>query len=898
MNDEPDRSDPDRLLEHVKRVESRANRGRLKIFLGYAAGVGKTFSMLQAAQGKRTAGVDVVIAYVEAHGRSETDALLADLERIPLRRIEHRGIVLREMDLDAVLARAPKLAIVDELAHTNAPRSRHDKRWQDVEEMLAAGIDVYTTLNVQHIESLNDVVAQLTGVRVQETIPDRFVDSADEFELVDLPIAELRERIAEGKVYGAHAKERATHHFFQEGNLFALRELALRRVADRVDAEAKGYLDLHAIRGPHAARERILVCVSSSPLSERLVRSACRLAQSLDAEWHAVYVETPHDAGLSEPARQRVAATLRLAAELGARARSFPGADVALGITDYAREHHVTRIVVGKPMRSGRLSWLRPSLVDRIIRESGTLDVHVVRESASDPEAPRGPTTAVRRTALSLPEIAISLVMVALATGIGIALRSTLEPTNLVMMFLLIVVVTALRFQRSTALIAALASVLGFDFFLIPPYGTLAVSDVEYVVTFAALLVVALVTSGLQARARAQSTAALRREAQTAALYECSRALSAANSVEEIVRALCEQVGATFGENVAVWLPGPDGVEVHEASMPFPSQVFERGVAQWVFDHGKPAGRGTDTLGGVRSFFVPLQDGATVRGALALYRADDAPDLSLDESRLFESFAARGAAALERLDLAASQARASLAEERERMKSTLLDSVSHDLRTPLAAITGAISSLRDDHALLDERARRELLDTAANEAGRLDRLVGNLLDMTRLEAGGVALRKTPCDLEDLIGSALEQLTREFRSRRVRVIANPDLGLVPLDFTLACQALVNVLSNGLRYSPADSDLEITTRVDGDFACFDVLDRGPGIPEEHLERIFEKFHRVPNTAFERGSGLGLSITRAILEAHGGRVTAANRQGGGACFTLRFPRVARESATETAS
>lgn len=884
MTDDPPRPDPDQLLAQVQRAESRAKRGRLKIFLGYAAGVGKTYAMLRAAQSKREAGIDVVAGYVEAHGRAETDALLSGIEIVPRRRIEHGGVTLTEMDLDAVLKRAPKLALVDELAHTNAPRSRHAKRWQDVVEILDAGIDVYTTLNVQHLESLNDVVAQITGVVVRETLPDKVLDEASEIELIDLPIVELLERLAAGKVYSPEAARRAATSFFREGNLFALRELALRRAADRVDEQVKDYLESHAIAGPSAARERVLVCVSASPLSERLVRSARRLAQSLDAEWHAVYVETPADARLPRAGRDRIAATLRFAEELGARARSIPGQSVADALASYARAQHVTKIVIGKPLRSRIAEWLRGSVVDGIVRASGVIDVYVI-SSAEESES-TADNRSVPEPALDVWDLTWGLLLVAAATGIGLLLRSFIAPTNLAMLFLLVVVFTSLRCRRRTAIVIAISSVVAFDFFLVPPYLTFVVADTQYVITFVAMIVVALVTSGLEAHVRSQSEAAMRREAQTAALYECSRALGQAADVDAVVAALVEQVGATFHENVAVWLPAPGGIELHDASAPFPTQVFERGVAQWVYEHARPAGRGTDTLSGVRSLHVPMRSGEIVRGVVSLFRADDATDIPFDDRRLLESFASQAAAALERLQLADARSQTQLLEERERIKTALLDSVSHDLRTPLASITGALSSLRDDGQLLDEPAKAELIETAATEATRLNRLLGDLLDMTRLQAGGVLLRRQPCDLLDLVGVALEQLSSEIRDRKVDVHVAPDMPLVPLDFTLACQALTNVIGNAHRYSPADAAIEVTARVAGESAVIEVSDRGVGIPASELERVFEKFHRVTGASREGGSGLGLSISKAIATAHGGSVHAEHREGGGTIVTLRFP------------
>ncbi len=884
MNDDDARPDPDLLLAQVSRDEARAKRGKLKVFLGFAAGVGKTYAMLRAAKRLHDAGTDVVVGYVEAHGRPETDALLEGLPVVARRSMKHGGIALEEMDLDAILKRHPQLALVDELAHTNATGSRHAKRWQDVEELLDAGIDVFTTLNVQHLESLNDVVAQITGVVVRETLPDRVLDEANDIELIDLPILELLERLGAGKIYGKEQASRAATGFFREGNLSALRELALRRAADRVDEQVRGYMRTHAIEGPWAARERVLVCVSPSPLSERLVRSTKRLAGSIHAEWHAVHVETPDSGRLRDADRDRIAATLRLAEELGGRARTIHGEDVAKALVDYAREQNVTKIVVGKPLRSRWRELLQGAVVDRVVRGSGEIDVYVINsEGAASP--PARARDEAPEPGILLRDLLPGLAMVAIVTIAGIFLRDYFAPVNLLMGYLVVVVLVSLRAQRRSAILIALASVLAFDFFLVPPYLTFAVDDAQYVVTFIAFMIVALITSRLASASRAQSLAAMRREAHTAALYECNRALAAAADLDDVVRTIVEQVESTFHENVAVWLANDRSVELHAKSAPFPTQVFEKAVAQWVFDHAQPAGKGTETLTGVRSLLVPMLSGDRAYGAISLFRPDGA--LALEEQRLLQSFAGQAASAIERFRLAETAAHAQSLRERERVQTALLDSVSHDLRTPLASITGALTSLRDDFELLDEKSRRQLVETAAGNATRLNRLLGNLLDMSRLQAGALELKRSSCDLQDLVGSALEQLATELHDRRVVVDVANELPFVELDFVLMCQALVNVVVNAHKYSPPEASIEIAVRTVADSIVIEVGDRGIGIPASELERVFDKFHRVERSNAAQGTGLGLSISRAIVAAHGGTIAARNREGGGTLVSITIPR-----------
>lgn len=884
MNVEANRPNPDLLLAHIQAEEQQQQRGKLKIFLGYVAGVGKTYAMLEAARQRQAEGIDVVVGYVETHGRTETELLLAGLEVIPRKRIEYRGITLSEMDVDAILARRPQLALVDELAHTNAPGSRHARRYQDIEELLDAGIDVYSTLNIQHLESLNDVVAQITGIVVRETVPDRLLDEAREIELIDLPPDELLQRLSEGKVYVPEQAARAIQKFFRPGNLTALREMAMRRAAERVDEQMRAYMQTRAIPGPWPAAERLLICVSPSPLSERLVRAGRRMAEPLNAEWLAIYVETPAHAHLSEIERDRVARSLLLAEELGAKSITLPGRAVAETVIEYARRHNVTKIIAGKPLRSRLLDLLRGSLVDQLIHQSGNIDVYVI-SSSPEPAQPVAPVSVPSH--FPWPRYLESLGWVVVATLLGELVRSFITPANLVMLYLLVVVISALRLGRGPAIAASLLSVLAFDFFFVPPRITFVVADTQYLITFAGLLIVGLVISTLASRARDQAGAARRREAQTAALYDLSRDLSVAIGLDAILKAIMTQVSQTFSRQVVILLPQEGQLTQRTISPGFDFNDNEYAVAVWVFQHGQAAGRGTDTLSAADARYLPLRTASAIVGVLGVKPADVHSYLTSDQRRLLEIFASQAALAIERAQLSEQARQAQLLQETERLQTALLNSISHDLRTPLASITGALSTLRDDSSFLDETTRRDLVETAWEEAERMNRLVGNLLDMTRLEAGAMKIAREPADIQDVIGVALAQVAGQGKDRPIQVDVPAELPLVPVDFVLIVQALVNLLDNALKYSPADAPIEIRVRLVDTSVQIEVADRGVGIPPEELSRVFDKFYRVPRlSSGMSGTGLGLSISKGIVQAHGGQILAQNRPGGGTLFTLTLP------------
>ncbi len=884
MAEEYQRPNPDELLARIQAEEQQQARGKLKIFLGYAAGVGKTYAMLEAAHQRKVEGIDLVVAYVETHGRAETEAMLKGLETIPRRQVEYRGVSLPEMDVDAVLARRPQLALVDELAHANAPGSRHLKRYQDVEELYANGIDIYTTLNVQHLESLNDVVAQITGVTVRETIPDGVIDEATELELIDLPPDELLRRLQEGKVYVPEQAARAIQKFFRAGNLTALRELTMRRAAERVDDQMRAYMETRAIPGPWPAKDHLLVCVSPSPLAERLVRTARRLADELDAEWSAVYVETHEHVRMSQTDKERVARTLHLVEELGGRAITLPGRTTAEAVLAYARKHNVTKIIVGKPIRPRWYGLLRDSVVDQVIRESGPIDVYII--SGTETKAPL--EMAAWQPHHPWLRYLQSVLLVGAGTLLSALVRPLFSPANLVMIYLLTVVVAAIYLGRGPSLLTAVLGVAAFDYFFVPPELTMGVSDSEYLLTFIGLLVVSLVISNLAVRVREQAQAAEHRAAQTAELYALSRDLAVAVDLDTLMQAVLTHVSQTFSREVAILLPdaSPDTVTPHALSPGFELNENELAVAAWAFQHGQPAGRGTDTLPAARVHYLPLKTARGVVGVLGVKPSDPNSRLSPDQFHLLEAFASQAALAVERTQLAEQARQAQVLQATEKLQTALLNSISHDLRTPLVSITGALSSLQEDDIELNEATRHSLVENAREEAERLNRLVGNLLDMTRIESGALRAVFELADIQDVTGVALKQVSDRLQDSRVVVQVPDELPLVLVDFVLIVQVLVNLLDNAIKYSAADAPIEIAAYPAGAFMEVEVRDRGVGIPRQDLKRVFDKFYRVQRPESVTGTGLGLSICKGIVEAHGGFIVAENRPGGGTIITFALP------------
>lgn len=885
-----DRPTPEQMLARVKTEgevqTSERKRGRLKVYFGYAAGVGKTFAMLQNARREKAAGVDVVVGYVELHGRRETEALLEGLEQIPCLTIPYRGTTLREFNLDAALARKPELILVDELAHTNAPTQRHVRRWQDIEELLDAGVDVDTTCNVQHVESLNDVIAQISGVVVRETVPDEVFNRADELALIDISTEDLLGRLQEGKVYIPEQAAKALQSFFRRENLTALRELALRRAATRVHADVETARLGKATRDIWATQERLLVCVGPSPTSAKVIRAAKRLADSLDADWVAVSIDTPQTGGLPEEARARLIANLQLAERLGAETTSLTGDDIVAETIAYAQQRNVTKIVIGKSEpAASRWFFRRPSVVDRLISDSGDIDIYVIR-GASEPLPVSGHSTKPdfvwQPWGLTFAAMTIATTMAHMFNYVG------LSEANLVMVYLLAVVVVAFRCGRNQAVAASVLAVLLFDVLFVPPYYTIVINDIQYLITFAVMLFVGLSVSTLAARVRRQAELSRRNERRAEALYRLGRKLSGINGQDFIAAESERAINEVLGGKAVIFLPQDGHVQpILSQHIQFASNHSEIGAAQWVYDHAQVAGRGTDTLPSAQSLYLPLLSPNGTVGVLAVQH-QDAAQLHMPEYRLIlENYATQIAMALERDRLMLESQNARVEVETEQLRNTLLSSVSHDLRTPLAVISGASSSILRNPGMT-ATTQHELLQTVFDESDRLSRLVENLLRLTQVTSAQFFVEKQWHPVEDVVGSSLRRLEHLLGLRPVNVSLPTEVLLGQFDAVLIEQVLVNLLENACRYTPADTSINIAAWSDGPSTVIEISDFGPGLMAGDEQRVFEKFQRGANTKPDsRGAGLGLAICRAIVRAHGGEITAQNRpEKSGVIFRIRLP------------
>jgi two-component system sensor histidine kinase KdpD len=891
MNDQ--RPDPDQLLAHVQAEEARAKRGRLRIFFGASAGVGKTYAMLEAAHNARSAtSADVVVGYVEPHGRVETERLLEGLERLPDLAVQYRGIVRHEFDLDAALARRPGILLVDELAHSNLvggePPPRHPKRWQDIEELLEAGITVWTTVNVQHLESLNDLVAQITGIRQRETLPDRVFDEADEIELIDLPPDDLLARLHAGKVYVADEVATAVERFFRTPNLMALRELALRRVADRVEAAARA---LPANRGrARLAGDRVLVAIGPDEQAEQLVRAGKRIADALDAGWTVVYVETPALLRLSEAERDRRIDLLRLAESLGAETVTLDGPSAAATLIEYAQTRRATRVIVGSPKRKGWRSWLLASTPAQLIKHARGFDVITI--AASDQTTPRGsPSWAAGVNGAPTPirwdRYAWAVFTTAVCTAIAFILYPRFELSNLVMLYLLGVTIAGLRLGRGPSLLTSLLNVAAFDFFFVPPRFTFAIADVQYLVTFAVMLIIALVIANLMASIRQQTRVAGARERRTALLYAMSRELAATRGLSSLARVAVNHVAEVFQSKAVILLPDATG-KLQYPRDPRLDVSYPRAdlaVAQWVADHGHRAGLGSDTLAAAPGLYLPLGDERQRLGVLAVLPENQRRVLLPEQRHLLETFAGQIGIALERARLAEAAEAASLDAERENLRITLLASISHDLRTPLAVMAGAGSTLADRGATLDEQTRVSLARSIETKAREMSDLVSNVLDLMRFESGQVVLRTDWEALDDLVGTALHSVEQQLAQHYVDLRLPADLPPVLVDAKLIVQVFANLFNNIGKYTPAGTHVAVTAAADGKFVRVMVDDNGPGLPPGDPARLFDKFQRGDEEGTIVGVGLGLAICQAIIKAHGGEIEA-HRRTPGARFEFTLP------------
>jgi two-component system, OmpR family, sensor histidine kinase KdpD len=885
------RPSPEALLRHA----AREGRGRLKVFLGAAPGVGKTYEMLSDGAERMRAGFDVVIGVVETHGRKETAALVDGFEILPRREIAYEGRTLAEMDLDALLARRPQIALVDELAHTNAPGSRHPKRYQDVEELLAAGIDVYSTVNVQHIESLNDVVASFTKVRVRETVPDRMLESA-ELEVVDIPPDELIERLKDGKIYVPDEASRALGHFFSKSNLSALRELALRRAAQAVDAEMLDYLRAHALAGNWAAGERIVVAVSELPGAEGLVRATKRLADAQRATWTALHIETARAAGFADAERQRLAATLHLASQLGGQVATIPAPNVIDGVKRFAEDTRATQLVVGKSARSRWFELRHGSVVDKLVRETPGVAVHVLpfddAFNAARSEASLSKTSGSWGRPVGY---LVTAAMVGVVTVLGATIFALGDITNVGLLFLVPVMAAASLYGLRTGLFAGLLSALCYNFFFIPPLYTLTIQDPENIVSVIVLLGVAGVTSQLVAQVRAQADLAQRSAGQNAALAGFARALTTTTDRTELGQTLCGEVNRLLGVNTVLLLPEPENLTL-VASVPPEGKLetIEQAAAAWALENGRPAGRGSDTLTASDWLFQPMSAGGKVLGVFGLARPDGRDPLRSDQLPLLLSLLDQAALALERIGLEAEMATISQLKERDRLRAALLSSVSHDIRTPLTTILASLAELKRGAP-----ANADLVQSIELEAERLNRFVANLLDMARIESGALRLNVQPTDLTDAVASAVHDLRSALSGHPVKLEVSPELPLVKLDPQLFHHVLINLLENAGKYGEAGTPVTVRAERRRSGIDLSVLDEGPGLPTQETQRIFETFTRLEGSDRKGGTGLGLAIVKGFAEAMGLSVTAGNRDGvSGACFTLHLPETVivkmREPAT----
>jgi two-component system sensor histidine kinase KdpD len=877
-----DRPDPDALLLQVQAEEARARRGKLRIFFGASAGVGKTFAMLAAARAARAQGQGVLVGIVETHGRAETEAMARDLPLLPRKQVPYRDRVLEEFDLDGALAHHAAhpcdVLLLDELAHSNAAGSRHPKRWQDVEELLEAGVDVWTTMNVQHLESLNDIVSGITGIRVFETVPDRVFDEADEVVVVDLPPDELLVRLKQGKVYLPAQAERAAANFFRKGNLLALRELTLRRTADRIDDEVQAYRKSSAIEAVWPNREALLACIGPDEHGEKVVRSCARLAAQLDVAWHAVHVQTAASASMSAERRNDVLRVLKLAQELGATTATLSAPEVAPALARYARDHNLVRMVVGRRALVWRWPWRR-SVAEQVAALAGELDVLEVALPRATAAASSAPAE-TPRARFEWRGYAAAVAICGAVTALAAPFAHVFELSSLVLVFLLAVVVTAMRFGRGPAVLAAALSVLLFNVFFVPPLFSLEVADERFFVTFAVMLVVGLLVAHLTAGLKAQSEASTERERGVRSLYEMSRELGGALIVEQVAAIAQRFVTTQFSARATLLVAD---AEDRLVALPGDTAEADIGVAHWAFERARPAGRGTDTLPAAASLMLPLKAPMRVRGVLAVQQQSGAPPWSPEEQQLLDTGAMLLAISLERIHYIEVAQSTTVQVESERLRNSLLSAISHDLRTPLASLVG----LADTLELATPAQRGELVRAIRDSAFRMNALVNNLLDMARLESGTLRLDRQWQPFEEVVGSALAACASVLAGRPVDVALADDLPLLRLDAVLIERVLANLLENAAKYTPPGTPIRIGASLAGERVAITVEDRGPGLPRGKEEALFQKFERGRKESATSGVGLGLAICRAIVEAHGGTIRAENVETGGARFVITLPK-----------
>ncbi|TGE33029.1 sensor histidine kinase KdpD [Desulfosporosinus sp. Sb-LF] len=875
------------------------SKGKLTVFLGAASGVGKTYAMLEAAQGRLSEGMDVVIGQIETHGRPDTDAMLKGLTLISSRSLHYEDKIVYEMDLDAVLARCPQIVLIDGLAHTNVIGSRHKKRYMDVQELLASGINVYTTLNIQHLETLNDIVAQITGVTVRETVPDQVLDTAAQIQLIDIPPEELIQRFKDGKAFVPDQATEDLKKFFRPGNINALRELALRYTAQRVDRQLESYMQSHGIDGPWPTGEKILVCISSSPFSAQLIRIAKRMAERVQGEWFAVHVETLDRFPISEAEKDSMVKNFRLAEELGAEIIGLTGNNVVEEILELARKRNVSQIIIGKPERTRFWEIIRGSIVDKVIRHSHGISIHVIPGSQQETESGRinvvsekeediGARTKRRSLYPVFPYIASSLMVIVITFGITL-ISTFLGLVNISLLYLLPVLLSAARWGTFPAIFTAIMGTLTFDLFFVPPIFSITVADLRYFISFAIFILVGLIIGTLSVRLKKQITYSRKRENSISSLYALSRDIAAADNLDAVLECIVNNVSNTLDGQVMVLIPNEKAQLVLRKVSGLNNfyNTNELAVATWVYERGQKAGKGTETFGVAAALYLPLNTEQGTHGVLGICFNETVSQFDAERIRLLEAFTGLAAMAINKVKLA-DQARESLAMvESERLRTALFNSLSHDLRTPLSSIIGAVTGLLEDkNVVYSPDVRNELLQTILQGAERMNRFVSNLLDMARLESGMLRLNKEWCDLQDIIGVSINRLGVSLNRRPIDIEIQDELPLVQADGILIEQVFINLLDNAIKYSEKGSKISVSIKQQEERLEIVVANRGQSIPETDLSKVFDKFYRLNSPLQVSGTGLGLAICKGLIEAHGGDIWADNNKLGGVTITFNLP------------
>jgi two-component system sensor histidine kinase KdpD len=875
------RPDPEVILDRLKAEQ----KTRLTMFLGACPGVGKTFAMLQSAHERVEEGVDLVIGWADTHGRKETIALLDGLEYLPRDKVNYKGILIEEMDLEGILARKPALVVVDELAHTNAPGSRHKRRYQDVEELLDAGISVYTTLNIQHLESLNDAVSQITGITVRETVPDSFIERADLVQLVDIPVDVLIKRLNEGKVYMPQLAGEALRNFFRPGNLNALRELALRFVSQKVDRELVEYRQRHDIEGTWPAADRVLVCIGPSPFGIRVLRAARRLADTLNAEVIAAHIETPRFEARQED-RENLSANVKLAEELGAEIVSLPGKDVAEAVVELASERNATHIVLGHPRHHKLKEIATGSVVDRVLARSKGVSIHVIPGDGSLPQTGR---KRIRLSSLVFrpSDVAVILVLLIFITVLGKITGKFFSTTDMAMLYLLPVLYAGARSGIVASVITSVLGVLAFDIFFVPPYYSLGVASLHYITTFVVFIAVGITTGLIAGRLKEQVAETNAAMTKTSVLYDLSKDLTAISDMSELARIVVVQVSKAIGSPAVVYVPGVDNeLDLMAANDPAARIAFdknERAVAVWAFEHSQEAGNGTETLPGASGIYLPLKTEVATIGVLGVELSEGDARRSFEKRELLERITDVVTLALNKLLFSLAEQHMKNLEDSEQLVRAVFDSISHELKTPLSSIVGSVSALEGNEHVFTEEQRAELLASISTGATRMNRLVNNLLDMARLESGSLRPREDSYDVQDLLGVATAEFSDELANRKLSINTEESLPPVHVDFDLTVRVFANLIDNAIKYSPDGSDIGIAALSQDDRISVSFSDEGPGIPDSDKELIFDKFYRLLNPGGVAGTGLGLSICKSILKAEGGSIRVEDRPGGGSSFVV---------------